>query len=69
MKPLGPDGKELSKNERPPGYREQMLYGIIDGMAAGFDRNCQDAMYGVVNGAARSFEYSAVYNPTQTVKF
>lgn len=69
MKPLGPDGKPLEKGELPPGYREQILYGLIDGMAAGFDRNCQDAMYGVVNGAGRAIEYSKVYNPTQTVKF
>jgi len=69
FKPLGPDGKELPKGQKPKGWRESLMYGFVDGMAGGFDKNCQDAMYGVINGAARSFEYSSVYKPNQTVKF
>lgn len=50
-------------------YYENMLYGIVDGLASGFDENCSNALYGTINGGFRANEYKVLVKPTNTIKF
>jgi hypothetical protein len=46
-----------------------MLIGLVKGMTAAFDTDCQTSLVGVIDGGFSALKYKKIYNPTNTIKF
>ena len=46
-----------------------MLIGLVGGMTAAFDTDCQSALVGVIDGGFSALKYKMIMKPTNTIKF
>lgn len=46
-----------------------MLIGLVNGMTAAFDKDCQSALVGVIDGGFSALKYKVIVIPTNTIKF
>jgi len=61
------DGK--AKDPNALSYKEEMIYGLIDGTTADYNTSCRDALKTTVNGSFRVWQYKMVQLPQNTAKF